>query len=62
MKDNNQVKISRDEYDILIKIAYLISDAKMAEKIPEFGNEMNVDPAKNRLHADSLVEKWECMP
>jgi len=55
------IKVSESQYKALVKIAFLISDAKMAEKIPEFGKEMNVDPVKNRLEADRLVDKWQFM-
>jgi len=55
------VKVSESEYKALVKIAFLISDANMAEKIPEFGKQMEVDPVKNRLEADRLVDKWQCM-
>ena len=55
------IKVRKSHYETLVKIAFLISDANMAENIPEFGKEMNVDPVKNRKEADNLVYIWECM-
>lgn len=55
------IEISEEEYDILTRIAFLISDAKLAEYDDDFADQMEVDPCEYRCEADALVAKWERM-
>lgn len=58
---DKHIRVPEAEYEVLIRIAFLISDAVMAERNEGFRTEMNVDPAASRAEADALVDKWESM-
>ena len=57
MKD--LISIPKEEYELLVDVVLLLSDARLAEINEGFKNEMNVDPRVNRHEADKLVTKWE---
>lgn len=61
MNKEETITITKKEYDVLVKAAFLISDAVMAEKNDGFKEEMNVNPCENRKKADDLIYQWECM-
>ena len=49
------IKVPKAEYELLTRIAFLLSDATMADKSTKFSKEMNVNPKENREEADKLV-------
>lgn len=55
------ISITQEEYDILTRIALLISDAKLAEYDDRFANQMAICPGGNRREAEQLVAEWERM-
>jgi hypothetical protein len=51
--------IREDEYRLLAKIAFLISDNNMAKENPEFKYEMHINIEKNNKEIAALVDQWE---
>lgn len=56
------MEISTDEYELLVKVMFLLSDQFMAEKYPEFKDEYKIDDEKTMDELKKFVDEWESMP